>query len=245
MKNKIYFLITIICIYTTNAIALNLLPEFLFAKYHAHKAFQNKDYQKTKSILEKEQVQNPNNPYVNYNLGTVFYKLKEYNNAKENFQRATQNFSINNKQFLEQTNFNLGNCFYKNTLVTLGENWEKDRHSSSTSSWLMSPHRIRRRYRETVDSPRARFQAPAIQRLGATPRLPSTRHVTGCSGFCGWSRMATEHGLSRHRSRPGIGILIAIHRALFPSAARLIAPSLLRVRPPVPFCQGIRKNNPP
>ena len=126
MKNKIYFLITIICIYTTNAIALNLLPEFLFAKYHAHKAFQNKDYQKTKSILEKEQVQNPNNPYVNYNLGTVFYKLKEYNNAKENFQRATQNFSINNKQFLEQTNFNLGNCFYKNTLVTLGENWEKE-----------------------------------------------------------------------------------------------------------------------
>ncbi|MCF7799416.1 tetratricopeptide repeat protein [Candidatus Babeliales bacterium] len=111
-----------------------LLLNFLFEKsytvsfwanHKAHKAYEQKDYDKAKEILEKEQVNNPDNPELNYNLGDIYYKLNKFDIAKSNFQRAIENCSENQKELQEFSYFNLGNSFYKNCLKTLGPDWQK------------------------------------------------------------------------------------------------------------------------
>ena len=76
-------------------------------------------------MLEREQVEKPNNPLVNYNLGATYYKQGKYDRAKKNFTRAATHAFGQDKQLLEKSRFNLGNCFYKKTLEVLPENWEK------------------------------------------------------------------------------------------------------------------------
>lgn len=111
-----------------------LLLNFLFkqnyavsfwANHKAYKAYEQKNYDKAREILEKEQVDNPNNPELNYNLGDIYYKLNNFDIAKSNFQRAIQNCSANQKELQEFSYFNLGNSFYKNCLKTLGPDWQK------------------------------------------------------------------------------------------------------------------------
>ena len=97
-----------------------------FPHKKANAAYHTGDFATAREILEKEQVEKPNDPLINYNLGTIYYKQKEYQFAKESFQRAATHAFSNNKSLLEKSYFNLGNSFYKNTLEMLPEGWEKD-----------------------------------------------------------------------------------------------------------------------
>jgi len=72
--------------------------------------------------FQKEQIQNPNDPITNYNLGVALYKTGKYSDAINNFDRAATNST--DKILKKQSYFNLANTLYKNVLNTLPENWE-------------------------------------------------------------------------------------------------------------------------
>lgn len=115
---KFKFLFVLLFIFSTK----NIFP--FFDSYKARNAYLNKDYKKAKDILEKQQIDNPNDAKINYNLGSAFYKLNDFENAKSNFERAVQ-YSGDNKELKERSYFNWGNSFYKNCLRILGLDWEK------------------------------------------------------------------------------------------------------------------------
>jgi len=72
--------------------------------------------------LAIEQIDNPDDPYVNYNLGVALYQTRKYEAAKNNFERAVSN--AKNKKLKERSYFNLANSCYKNALSCLPVNWE-------------------------------------------------------------------------------------------------------------------------
>lgn len=72
--------------------------------------------------LTVEQINNPTDPYINYNLGVALYKTEKYDQAKSNFQRCLIHSRNNNLK--ERGYFNLANCFYKNGLSNLPINWQ-------------------------------------------------------------------------------------------------------------------------
>lgn len=103
----------------------NLFLLSLFPFYDAYKAYEQKNYEITQDILEKEQIDKPNDRLINYNLGTTYYKQKNYDLAKESFQRAAASSFGKDNNILEKSYFNLGNAFYQKTLSILPPDWEK------------------------------------------------------------------------------------------------------------------------
>lgn len=124
--SKIFYLLLFSVIPNTLC-AINLLPESIFPSYHAHKAYNQKNYTKTQNILEKKQVDSPNDPLINYNLGTTYFKQKKYEAALQSFERAAKHAFGKNNEIVEKARFNAGNCLYRQTLKTLGPNWEKEK----------------------------------------------------------------------------------------------------------------------
>ncbi|MFH1254306.1 MAG: hypothetical protein V1646_02635 [bacterium] len=74
--------------------------------------------------LAIEQIDNPDDPYINYNLGVALYQTRKYEAAKSNFERAASN--AKNKKLKERSYFNLANSCYKNALSALPVNWENE-----------------------------------------------------------------------------------------------------------------------
>lgn len=74
--------------------------------------------------LAIEQINSPNDPYINYNLGVALYQTRKYEAAKNNFERAVNN--AQNKKLKEFSYFNLANSCYKNALSCLPANWESE-----------------------------------------------------------------------------------------------------------------------
>lgn len=104
------------------SVSCNLNSFSFFADYKANKNYENKDYQSAREILQKEQTDDPNNALINYNLGTIDYKLNKQQSAKNNFQRAV-NFTKSNK-LKEKAYFNWGNSLCRNSQNILGKGWE-------------------------------------------------------------------------------------------------------------------------
>jgi Ca-activated chloride channel family protein len=112
MKNSIVFVTTLLI--STQLAAWNLFT----------------DYSKltpTERItkLQEEQVNNPHDPIINYNLGVAFYKNEKFQDAKTNFDRALTN-SKKNPLFTQQCLFNLANSGYKLALKLLPNGWEQE-----------------------------------------------------------------------------------------------------------------------
>lgn len=74
--------------------------------------------------LSIEQINSPNDPYINYNLGVALYQIHKYEAAKNNFERAVNN--AQNTKLKEFSYFNLANSCYKNALSCLPANWENE-----------------------------------------------------------------------------------------------------------------------
>jgi len=119
---KTLFIALLLFFITPKLCAISFLTD-----YKASKSYQNKDYKKTKQILEQEQVEYPDDALLNYNLGNVYYKLGKFEPAKTNFGRAVSNCKNEQKALKEQAYFNWGNSFYKNCLDFLGPDWEKNK----------------------------------------------------------------------------------------------------------------------
>jgi Ca-activated chloride channel family protein len=73
--------------------------------------------------LAIEQIDNPDDPYLNYNLGVALYQTQKYDAAKNNFERATNN--AKNPILKDRCFFNLANSCYKNAISKLPASWEK------------------------------------------------------------------------------------------------------------------------
>ena len=124
MMKKIV-LVLILATLHASLVGFSFLPDWLCPAYNARNAYKQNDFSHAQKLLEKEQVERPNDPELNYNLGATYYKQGKYDLAKENFRRAATHSFSNDKVLLEKSRFNLGNCFYKNTETMLPENWEQ------------------------------------------------------------------------------------------------------------------------
>jgi Ca-activated chloride channel homolog len=96
-----------------------------FPARKAHQAYLQKDYLGAKDILQNEQAEKPDDLIINFNLGTVYYKERNYEAAKDSFLRTITN-AAGDHNLLEKAYFNLGNTLYQNALAPLPENWEKE-----------------------------------------------------------------------------------------------------------------------
>ncbi len=83
---------------------------------------QPKTAQQLQADLEKQQINDPTNPYVNYNLGVAAYKNGEYAAAEKNFALAIAHAI--DPQLKEHSYFNAGNALYKAALAALGAKWK-------------------------------------------------------------------------------------------------------------------------
>lgn len=78
--------------------------------------------------LQRKQIDDPTNPYINYNMGVAAYKKKSFDVAAANFDRALQHMP-DKPAFKKQTHFNLGQAEYQQALQVVGRNWQKDKLS--------------------------------------------------------------------------------------------------------------------
>jgi hypothetical protein len=120
MKKFLHIFIALLLFFPENSFGFSW-----FTDYKLNKAYKNNDYKKVKEILEKEQVDSPNDAKLNYNLGAVCYKLNQLGSAKDSFSRCVKNCSAEQKELKEFAHFNLGNCLYEICLKLLPQDWEK------------------------------------------------------------------------------------------------------------------------
>ena len=111
----------ITCLFFIN----NLHAFSYFVDKNAREAWKNKDYKKVVEILEKEQVNKPNDARLNYNIGNGYYKQGKFKDAQLNYERAVSNCTESDGSLKEKSYFNWGNSFYKSALDVLPDDWEK------------------------------------------------------------------------------------------------------------------------
>ena len=122
MKVKKFLFLFIFFVMIKNFLmALDFWPD-----YKAKTAYKNKDYKKVIQILEKEQVENPDDARLNFNIGTSYYKLGEFAKADANFNRAIDNCSHDQMYLKEISNFNSGKNSCDLALSYLPKDWEKN-----------------------------------------------------------------------------------------------------------------------
>lgn len=85
---------------------------FLSKNWQAVQAYKQQDYEQSLTDIHALMDQDPYNAEYNYNVGTVLYKQKKYNDAQQAFLRAINHGSKTSK-LTEQAFFNCGNCYYQ------------------------------------------------------------------------------------------------------------------------------------
>lgn len=97
----------------------------------------NWPWKKTTSVddkqleLQRKQIDDPTNPYINYNIGVASYKKKQYGVASSSFERAIQN-APDKPLFKIQAHFNLGQSHYHQALETVGSSWQTAKLNDET-----------------------------------------------------------------------------------------------------------------
>lgn len=74
--------------------------------------------------LQQQQVDHPDDPVVNYNLGVALYRAHKFDQATANFERTLAH--TKNLQLETQTLFNMANASLKHALATLPPTWEQE-----------------------------------------------------------------------------------------------------------------------
>jgi Ca-activated chloride channel homolog len=99
--------------------------ESLFPERTAYGSYKTKDFSSAQKILEEQQIDNPNDPLINYNLGTTYFRQDKFDLAKDCFRRASTNSFGKNNELQEKALFNLGNSLHKSGVSKLPPDWEK------------------------------------------------------------------------------------------------------------------------
>jgi len=90
--------------------------------------------------LTVDQINNPTNPYTNYNLGVALYKTEKFDQAKNNFQRTI--LHAKNNTLKEHSLVNLGNSCYKYALSYLPSNWQDNKTEIDQSKIMTAIQQI-------------------------------------------------------------------------------------------------------
>jgi len=97
----------------------------LSAKEKGEEFYKNKDYNKAFEVWTKDQVNNPGNLKLYYNIGNAAYKRKDLETAKKNFEKVIES-EKSTKKLKYNSIYNLGNIFLlKNNPEKAIENYEK------------------------------------------------------------------------------------------------------------------------
>ena len=88
------------------------------------KNYKKQDPQEVISMLQKKQIDRPNDPHLNYNLGVALYKAGDRKSAHENFNRALQH-NKDDIPLRKRCMFNLGNICVQSGLDILGDDWDQ------------------------------------------------------------------------------------------------------------------------
>jgi hypothetical protein len=75
------------------------------------------------TALQRKQINDPTNPYINYNLGVAAYKKKQFEAAAADFERAIQH-APDKPAFKKQAYCNLGQSYYHQGLDVVGKDWQ-------------------------------------------------------------------------------------------------------------------------
>jgi tetratricopeptide (TPR) repeat protein len=75
-----------------------------------NKAYASGDYEQALKWYEEAEVRNPESPYIYFNKGTVYFRLEDYEKAKEAFLAAATR--TKDLSFEAKTYYNLGNTIF-------------------------------------------------------------------------------------------------------------------------------------
>jgi Ca-activated chloride channel family protein len=116
-------------VYRYTIFFLVLLPSILFASGSgekinaANKAYEEGDFNRALSLYEEAEIVQPESPYVYFNKGLVYYRLEDYEKAREEFLQAaikTKELPLEAKAY-----YNLGNCNFFDALRYVEMDLEK------------------------------------------------------------------------------------------------------------------------
>ncbi len=114
---KKYLLLLVLCSPALNA------HNFLSTQ-QAQQAWQERDYDKARDILEKALVHRPDDPELHYNLANVYHMIGLFDGAIESYARVIAD-EKSATELREQALFNLGNTAVQKAQAVLGQNWEE------------------------------------------------------------------------------------------------------------------------
>jgi hypothetical protein len=83
------------------------------------------------AYYQRQQIDYPNDPDINYNLGVATYLAGKFDDAKASFNRTLEHCA-KNKILKKQALFNLGNACLKQSLNNLPGNWEQEENIDSS-----------------------------------------------------------------------------------------------------------------
>jgi len=98
----------------------NILPELkdeLFSEYRnqvnkGNQLYKTEDFDNASKAYHNAELEAPESPVVNNNIGSVFYKQDNFEKSEEYYRKAIDQ-SHSNKQHLQQAHYNLGNALFK------------------------------------------------------------------------------------------------------------------------------------
>lgn len=73
-------------------------------------AYDQKNYEKALKLFIDAQLQNPDDPEILYNIGNAYYKIGEFNTARDHYQQALKS---DDPELRRKILYNLGNAEYK------------------------------------------------------------------------------------------------------------------------------------
>ncbi len=102
--------------------------------------------------LQKQQVDHPDDPVVNYNLGVALYRINRLQEAQSNFERTLAHIKSHNK-LERQALFNKANTELKLTVNMLPPHWEeqKDLDQQIVSEALKTINQAIQEYQKLLD----------------------------------------------------------------------------------------------
>lgn len=80
-------------------------------------------------VWQRKQINDPTNPYINFNAGVAAYKKQQFDAAAGSFDRAIQYAPEKKIKFKKQAHFNSGRTEYRRALGVVGPSWENEKLS--------------------------------------------------------------------------------------------------------------------
>lgn len=110
MKNKIYLILFISIIISISTVNLSYSKSIYDKVKKGLEAFNKEKFDDALIQYRDAQTDDPESPILHYNVGTVLYKQKKYEEAIKEFEKA---LSIEDSLKLSAVHYNMGNTYFR------------------------------------------------------------------------------------------------------------------------------------